>query len=550
MKSHTSPTTNHLDDRAVSEILGAMLVFGLLIALLLLVQITMVPTWNHQAELAHSERVQDDMGELGNTIEGVQYGDTPASVSIDLGLRYTARPFLVNPSPAEGTLRTSDLGSVSITNAQASGEVGDFWDGSTISHPTQAITYRHGYNEFQDAPREISYAHGTVASNYDHGATVLRQPRQLVSDNQIDLTAISGTLDRQGVDRSTVTATPMARSPRTISVSGIDDGAGGADDIEISLETTLPESTWQELLAGELENGHLLALEYDTSTDPATVTLVLDGSVTYDLRTASVGVGENPERTAPTYLERVQGGDSHVSVGSTDRLAVEVRDQFNAPKSGVDVTYEVVSGSGSFRGEETPGDGIHTVVSGTDGQAGVAFTPLSSGQVVVEARAELNDQSGTQAEEMVTFAMTTQVGPEDESEGDIINPRDPRSITLDSVDQTQRTVTVTFENLANTPRQWTGLRIPFTSKQAGQRIPLEVQLTPEEKDTVPYIIGDDFEAITPTPLTFGPAGTDEATRTITIEMPAGQALQRGDFVVITALDGANRATTYFVSAQA
>ena len=539
MTPRYSSDTHRADERAVSEILGAILMFGLLLALLVLIQVTAVPTWNQQLEFSHSERVQDDMGALGNSIDHVQTRESVGSASLDLGVRYPARPFLINPSPAEGGLQTVPIGDVTIEGARSTGEVGDYWDGSPVTHGTQAVTYSPNYKEFRDAPVTITYEHGTVASSYAHSATVVSQSRPVVSETTINLVALTGSVDRSGVDRRTVPVTPMSRSPRTIAVTG--DGG----DITISLSTTLPEETWTDLLAAELDGGNVEAIAYSNSTTPATVTLTLDGSVTYDLRTALVGVGDSPQQTQPAYLERIQGGGAVVPLGSSEQLTVEVRDQFNAPKSGVDVTYAVVSGGGEFR-DGTPGDDTYTVTSNSNGQTSAVFTPLSGAEIVIEATATLNDESGTQEEEVVRFTVTNADGTGDD---DIINPKDPLSVTLDSVDRSGGTVTMTFENLADSSRQWTDIRIPFISKQSGQPLPSAVDITPENRDTIPFTLGEDFAAISPTPLTFDEAGTADAVRTVTLVFGSGQQLQPGDFFVVTVLDQNSKATTYFVGVR-
>ncbi len=530
------------DERAVSEILGAILLFGLAISLVLLLQVTLVPTWNQQVEFSHSERVADDMSTLGTTIERVQVGESAESTTVELGVRYPSRPLFINPSPAEGQLQTVPIGPMTIEGAQASDEVGDYWDGSPMTHETQAVVYTPNYKEFQDAPATIAYEHGTVASSYDHGVTIVRQPRSVVSGTSINLATLTGTVDTSGVDRTAVQVTPMSRSPRTIAVTG------NGDDITLTLPTTLPEETWDELLEDELTDGNVVAFEYTPTGDTATVTISLDGSETYELRTALVGVGENPDRTQPSYLDRVAGGGTVVPVGSTDRLTVEVRDQFNAPKSGVPVTYEVISGSGEFENDPTPGDGTYTVTSGANGQTSVVFSPTAPGDIVVEATASLNEQSGTQAEERVRFTMSTATGQNGGGDGGVINPKDPLSVSLESVDWNQgsRTLTMTFENLGSSEREWAAIRVPFTSNLAGSPGAVELDLTPEGKDTLAVEIGGDFELISPSPLVFEGTGSPDASRTVSLTFPQGEALSPGEFVIINVLDTNNNLATYFV----
>jgi len=532
------------DDRAVSEILGAIMVFGILLALLFLIQMTAVPTWNQQVEYDHDQRVQGDVGEIGNAIERVQASGTAESVGVELGLRYPYRPLLYNPPAVSGELQTVPNGDIVVEGANASDEVGDFWDGSELSYPTRSITYSADYNEYNDAPVRTVYEHGTVANRFDGEVTIVRQPRQVVRDNAINLVALTGEVDRDSVEPTTVQVTPVTRSARTISVTG-----ANGDDITISLRTTLPEATWNELLADELDNGHVLSVDYTAATSPATVTITLDGAETYTLRTALVGVGTNLDETQPAYLERIAGGGEFVPVGASDRLTVEVRDQFNAPVTGVDVTYDVVEGSGEFVGDSTPGDNSHTRQSDSNGQTSVVFEPGTTGTVTVEATANLNGVAGTQEEEVVRFEMsTTADGDGEGGDGGVINPSDPLSIRLDDVSrQGPPDATLTFENLDEVS-EWTYIRAAFILKQAGGPSPAGIEITPEGKNTISMGFGDDFEEITPTPLSFGPAGSSTDERTVTLNLVgSGGGFNNGDLLVINTLNQDGRLATYFVT---
>jgi hypothetical protein len=546
MTTHRSTDgTYRGDERAVSEVLGAILVFGLLLAVVLLIQITAVPGWNQQIEYDHSERAQDDIDELANAIERAQTSERSESVNIELGVDYPTRPFLYNPPPTQGTLETPARGTVTIEGAQASGEVGNFWDGSAISHPTRAVTYRADYNEFRDAPRQTVYEHGVVANQFRNSATVIRQSRPIVSDDNINLVALTGTANRTDNRQTTVAVTPVSRTPRTVAVTGLN-----GNDITISLRTTLPEETWQDLLEDELADGHVESLSYADGTSPATVTLTLDGSVTYDLQTALVGVGDGPQGVGPAYLERIEGGGDFVPVGASDRLTVEVRDKFNAPKSGIDVQYELLSGDGEFPDDPTPGDGTYTVTSTASGQTSPVFRPLSSGSVVVEATAEFNGQPSIQQSERVQFNITSSGTGSGDGDGDgEINPADSPSVTLDSYNRMGRTVTMTFENLDTASREWTDLRVPFYSKQAGGPPPTGVQITPQGKNTITTDIRDGFEEITPSALAFAAAGTAGDTRTVEVTFQGGSPPSGGDYFIFTARHGDGGTSTYFVAVR-
>ena len=531
------------DERAVSEILGAILVFGLVLALVVLIQVSAVPALNQQVEYDHSERLQNDMGELGSTIERVQATDSTESVAVELGVRYPNRLFLSNPRPVQGTLATGSRGTITVDGAVGTGESRDFWDGTQVSYPTRAVVYSTDYREYRGAQESTTYEHGIVANTYPDSVSIVQQARAIVQGDNINIITVSGAVNETDTRQTTVPVTPIAHAPRTVPVTG------NGSDITITLETTLSEDAWREVLEDELDDGNVEMLSY-TAGSPATVDIVLNGSVTYDLRAGMVGVGSTLDETQPTYLERLDGGGSFVPVGASDRLAVEVRDQFNAPRSGIDVRYEVVTGNGTFAGDTTPADQSYIVTSTANGLAEVVFSPTTSEEIVVEATASLNAQAGTQATEVVRFnvSATAGTGGGDGSGDGGINPADDPSVKLDSSSRSGRTVTLTFENLNTaTAVEWSEVRVPFYGRVSGAPAPTSVDITPQGKNTITTDIGDGFQDVTPSNLTFDAQGGAGDSKTVDVTFQGGPPPQGGDFVVFSARYASGGADTYFIN---
>ena len=55
-------------DAAVSNIIGTIIVFAFVVILLAIFQVAAVPIWNQSVEFEHSQRVQDDVGQLHDSI--------------------------------------------------------------------------------------------------------------------------------------------------------------------------------------------------------------------------------------------------------------------------------------------------------------------------------------------------------------------------------------------------------------------------------------------------------------------------------------------------
>lgn len=200
------------DDRAVSEVLGAVLVFALVLTLLVIVQSVAVPAANGQIEFEHSQRVQGDVGQLDRSVGDVATTGATGSVSIEAGTRYPSRFFLLNPAPAAGSLSTNES-SFAVRNAVATnGETNDFWDGSERSYESRSIVYRPGYNHYTNAP-DVAYEHGIVSRQFEN-RTLLADENTVVSGVASASWRSTAISRRRPRTRSSCRHVPSARPPR------------------------------------------------------------------------------------------------------------------------------------------------------------------------------------------------------------------------------------------------------------------------------------------------------------------------------------------------
>lgn len=359
--------------RGQSVQIGAVLLFGVLVLSLTTYQATVVPQENGEVEFNHNQRVQNDLLQLRNGVLGTATSGSARPVTVELGTRYPARAFLVNPGPASGSLRTVDLGGTSeigVSNAAAvDGETADFWDGSGKTYSTHGIDYTPNYNEFDSAPttayeNTVVYNRAPVETG---GGVVSRSEQTVVDGRTLNLVALQGELDTAAVESLSVSLDGDSAPARTVAVTD----SGSALTVEIPTE--LPESTWQELLDGQLDrdtsagdasdgDDQYVAALSCTNPDPCgTLTLTFETGVTYDLRLAGVSVGSGSVSTAPTYAVDLQGDDTSIPEGGSQKLVVQIRDRYNNPVSGVLVSLTT-----------SPSDGSVTALSPTtddDGEA-------------------------------------------------------------------------------------------------------------------------------------------------------------------------------------
>lgn len=361
------------DDRGISEVLGAVLLFGILIAVLIAFQATAVPVFNQGVEYEHNQRIQSQLDLLRtNFVLTATTGDG-SSTQIDLGTDYPNRMFLLNPPPASGRLQTDAPATVEVRNAAATGEVGDYWTGTAQTFTTRPITYTPQYNEYDNAP--VTHLENGLLYNLFKESQTALSDENLVDGRQISLLLINGSLSASGTTSRSIDIEPTSAPARTVTVRN------DTAPIVVSIPTRLSESKWRELLADELvaQGGHISSISYITDTPYNHLILELEPGVTYELSMAMIGVGSDIDRPEPHYVTTTDNDERHLPPGRSTRLTVEVRDRYDNPVSGVSVDASIVSGEGTV----VPVD----PVTGTDGRASFRYTaPPNATTATIQAR--------------------------------------------------------------------------------------------------------------------------------------------------------------------
>jgi len=320
------------DDRAVAEVIGAILIFAIVIVLLVVVQVTAVPAANQQVEFEHNQRVQGDMQGLQESLARTAATGVETVTTIEAGTGYPQRFFLFNPSSPQGTVETGTRGQYVVANARATGEVGDYLNGTALAFDTRTLVYRPNYNEYRSAPRTVIDA-GVLYNSNPNGRNVVAQRGTLVNGRRISLTAIQGEFSRTTSGSLTLNAVPISGPAQTVSVTS--DGG----PLSITVPTQLSVDDWQTLLADERESEGGYVTDVRAGPSPETVLVELRRGVTYDLRLAAVGVDSSYDTSRPPqYITDAAGNGTVIPEGGSQRLAVEVRDRYNNPVSNVTVT--------------------------------------------------------------------------------------------------------------------------------------------------------------------------------------------------------------------
>ena len=447
------------DDRGVSEVLGAILVFALLISVLSIVQVSGVPALNEQVEFEHNADVQGDMRGFAAGVDSAAATGRDQPATVKTGVRYPPRLFLLNPGPTAGTLSTTGESEVRFGNLEAlDPEAGQFLDSANAPAPytTTGLTYQPNYNEYTAAP-ETRYEHGIVYNVDADGGVSVMDRGAVVSGKRVSLTTLDGSLATSGGDAVSLTVSPVSAPSHVVPVRG-----AGGDPLTLTLGTNLSAETWETVvLADEMDTGPDDG-RYVTSvvcangnvTEPCNdeLTITFEPGTTYDLRLAKVaisgGVGDEP----PAYLTKVGPASPAVQPGGTD-LTVELRDRYNNPVAGKEISFRITGGNAAFSNGATG-------TTDADGRVTVTVDPTDNTSLTVDAWHDANDNDARDdgPEFTVEYNSLAVADNAQAPTGDLadINPRDG---TIEYVGLSgpftndKSIVDVTFRN--NDTQEWT-----------------------------------------------------------------------------------------------
>lgn len=99
----------NVDSKAVSPLLGFVLLLMILMTFLGIMQSSFVPIWNKQAESRHLDTVSYQISKLSESVSLAASSGNPAKVVIEAGAKYPNYYVLVSPSKASGTLSKERL---------------------------------------------------------------------------------------------------------------------------------------------------------------------------------------------------------------------------------------------------------------------------------------------------------------------------------------------------------------------------------------------------------------------------------------------------------
>jgi hypothetical protein len=275
--------------RGQSQVIGAVLIFGFVIAGLGLYQVTVVPQQTSEVELQHSETVKDDFSGVHGAIVEAGSANDVRTASVKLGTRYPPRALTLNPSPAYGRTAIDDLpGTPGISASFGAGAV----CGTSATQP-KTLTYSANYNRFRNAG---THGYETSVTYHAVDGKITDSSQVLVQGTTIRLLPlVDGSLSTSAITRKTLEFEGGTTGGTTL--------ASAAPTI--TLPTELSKDQWKTVLE---DANKVDTISKPSGSDTVTITFKPD---TYTIRCTPIGEG-----TAPSNSPAMTPGTGGGSTGS------------------------------------------------------------------------------------------------------------------------------------------------------------------------------------------------------------------------------------------
>ncbi|WP_255149061.1 hypothetical protein [Halorarius halobius] len=296
-----------MDRRGQSVQVGVIIIFGFLIIAFSAYQAAVVPDQNAQIEFNHFQQVETEFTELRtDALDAVNTGNA-RSVGVDLGLRYPARAFAVNPPPVSGSLRTTNAGEVELRGLSDS--AADVCATTSTTVESRSLTYRPGYHVYSE-PEHVTLENTLIEQEFDGGKRYSTQDFVTPGSGtpSIDLVVLTGDVGREGTDSYSLDLEPSRRYETTV-----DPGSS----FSVVVPSTLSASTWEDEILTD-DSGSTYSFVNGVSSvgsDNSRVEITFAAGE-YDLSCAALGLNADPAYQPPEGSTGGGGGNASLGYGS------------------------------------------------------------------------------------------------------------------------------------------------------------------------------------------------------------------------------------------
>jgi flagellin-like protein len=259
--------------RGQSEVIGAILIFAIIVTLIGINQAFIVPDANADVEFQHNNDVQRDMVDLRSGTTEAAASNEPRSRSIALGTDYPTRFVAVNPPAPTGSFRTVSGGDISASHSDL--DLSNVCGTGSDDPDTKFLRYEPNYNEYQSAnPITIE---NTVTYRETGGNPLFNTGQFFAQDSQINIIRYVGDFEETSARTASVDLIP--------SETGVAEVNTDSEDLTITLPSGLESDDWERLV----DNG-----DVDINDDGSRVEFTFSGNTEYTVRCTTVGINEQP----------------------------------------------------------------------------------------------------------------------------------------------------------------------------------------------------------------------------------------------------------------
>lgn len=173
------------DDKAISNVIGTVLLLAIFMILIATIQSTMVPQWNRETELSHREYIIEDLFIFRSAIQDVAIDGIPRNRILSLGTRYPNKIIFINSGPGvQGNLRFKPMNvEIKITNNTNPPIIKNFQSNRII----------YTSNGLLNLPNIIS-EHGIIITDFGHRNTT-SDKQSLIINNKIFIPIVVGNMN-------------------------------------------------------------------------------------------------------------------------------------------------------------------------------------------------------------------------------------------------------------------------------------------------------------------------------------------------------------------
>lgn len=271
-------------ETAVSTVVSAVLLLGIIVALLTVIHVSYIPEWKTGAEQAHMADVYYDMSVLKSNMDvlSVAAANNPVSaMSLSTPIRAGGASIpVISPGRSSGMLGfTPGMSGMRITanDTLLSYDSEDFLD------DLGTVYYTSGNSYFVE--QTYAYESGALILAQGELSLMRQSPSMAIrrTDNSTNITLYVNAIHIPGTARAISSNTVEEVRTRFNSSSTVYAEESLFTDLTLTVNTAYP-AAWEDFLRTETVNAGLTAGDYSISSNATSVVLRLEGASGEDIK--------------------------------------------------------------------------------------------------------------------------------------------------------------------------------------------------------------------------------------------------------------------------